>query len=137
MGVKGLVSLIREDILLFFSVPGFAWEIDGTPLNATETYFASVVMGVFRQIGTIDKNVYISGRSLVLPRVYGRMQTEIFSCLVCIINYTKSIPVIQSQVQVSSKFKNLLRKNGSNLTFIFNQVGRLVRLDTLEASQFA
>ena len=87
MGVKGLASLIRGDILLLFSVPGFAWEIDGVRLNATKSYFASVVIGVLRQIGTSERSVFISGRSSILPRVYGRMSTEISFNLASVINY--------------------------------------------------
>ena len=87
MGVKGLVSLIRGDILLLFSVPAFVWEIDGVGLNATESYFASVVIGVLRQIGMSERSVFISGRSSILPRKYGRMSTEISFNLAGVINY--------------------------------------------------
>ena len=77
-------------------MPGFAWQIYGVRLNATESYFASVVIGVLRQLGTSDRNVFISGRSSILPRVHGRMSTEISPNLAGIIDYIKKVPVIHS-----------------------------------------
>ena len=50
MDIKGLVSLIRGEIIIFLCVPGFAWEVDGVRLNATESCFVSVKFGVLRQI---------------------------------------------------------------------------------------
>ena len=55
MGIKGLVSLIRGDVIMFLCVPGFTWEVDGIRLNATKSYFVSVVIGILRQIGTSNR----------------------------------------------------------------------------------
>ena len=108
MGVKGLVSLIRGDILLLFSVPRLAWEIDGVRLNATESYFASVIIGVLRQLGSSDKDIYISGRSSILPRVYGRMLTEISLKFAGIIYYLKKVQIAHSQIQLEDGFRDSL-----------------------------
>ena len=91
MGLKGLVSLIRGDIIMFFCVPGFAWEVDGIRLNATESYFVSVAIGVLRQMGTSSRPIYISRRNSLLPRVYGKIQMEVSDGLAGVIIYMKGV----------------------------------------------
>ena len=59
MGIKGLVSLIRGDVVLFFAVSGFVLEVDGCTLNMTESYFLSVIMNVLKHIGTTDSSAMI------------------------------------------------------------------------------
>ena len=101
---------------MFFCVPGFSWEVDGIRLNATESYFVSVVIGILSQIGTSNRKVYISGRYSLLPRVYGNMQTEISNKLAGVITYMKGVQIVKSQIILDDVLMDHLKILGTNLT---------------------
>ena len=48
--VTHLCNNEKTYIIMFLCDPGFAWEVDGVRLNATESYFVLVKFGVLRQI---------------------------------------------------------------------------------------
>ena len=62
---------------MFFCDSGFAWEVDGVRLNATESYFVSVAFWRFEADRITERQAYLSGRNSPSPHVYGKMQTDV------------------------------------------------------------
>ena len=85
---------------MFFCDPGFAWQVDGVRLNATKSYFVSVAFWRFEADRITERQAYISGRNFSLPRVYGKMQTEMKDNLAGAIIYMKRYQIIKGQVNL-------------------------------------
>ena len=56
--------------------------------------------GVLRQIEITERQVSISGRNSLLPRVYGKMQTEVSDKLAGDIIYMKTDQIAKGQVNL-------------------------------------
>ena len=83
---------------MFFCDSGFAWQVDGVRLNATESYFVSVAFWRFEADRITERQAYLSGRNSPLPRVYGKMQTEVSDKLAGAIIYMKRDQIVKGQV---------------------------------------
>ena len=67
----------------------------------TESYFLSVIMNVFKHIGTTDREVFINGRNSVVPKVYGRMSTEVSPRIIAVVNYSKGVVIMKGRVIIN------------------------------------
>ena len=84
---------------MFFCDPGFAWEVDGVRLNATESYFVSVAFWRFEADRITERQAYICGSNSPLPHGYGKMQT-VSDNLAGTIIYMKRYQIVKGQVNL-------------------------------------